>query len=282
MLVVALIGVVGLIIALFAFLGGDDEEDGTPVEEGPAEPVEEDDEDDDTDELPDDEDDNGDEDDEDEGGFGDDEDEDQDDGDEDIDTNEPLTQQQIEELLLEENEMPSDVTSHQINTGTQWFLNWVEGWPDQQTVDDAREGAEQLGDPDAEQFVDCSDTTVPLGDMNTSESAAADVDAFYEGDSYINIGIVSLNEAPETDAIWDDAAEYCDVSVDELDVEIGFIEIDGVRGVAEREPGADVWEYVSLSMDMGENLVWVTAVDVTDEQLEDVIGEQMDKIEAAS
>lgn len=288
---IALVIIAALVTVLLLILGDDDEDEDDPTateeptdSEEVTEPEEEEGDEDTADEQ------------EDEGGLEDDDeglgltDEDEDPLHEDEDTgaaeeiadiNQALTQAQIEELLLEESDMPGDVATYQLNPSDEWFRHWVSLWPTEQDTVGMRSEADASGDPDVEDFATCIELSVPLSDMDTANTAAADFDAFYGegGANYVNLGIVAPDATPDTDALWDEAADHCDVTLDDRAAEFGFFDIDGVRGVGFREPGDDLWYSVELSMDMGENLLWVHAMEVTSEQLEEIVGAQAAKLE---
>lgn len=281
---IALVIIAALVTVLLFMLGDDDEDDDSTATEEPTESEEEEDEEDLQDE--DEPEENGIEDEEEELGLDDeddpfDEDEDSETAEEITDINQALTQAQIEELLLEESDMPSEVIGYQLNTTDDWFQYWVNLWPTEQDTVAIRSEADATGDPDIEDFATCIELGVPLSDMDTANTAAADFDAFYaeDGASFINLGIVAPDDTPDTDSIWDEAAAYCDVTLADRGAEFGFFDIDGVRGIGLREPGEDYWFSVELSRDMGENLIWVHAVDVTSEELEEVVGAQTAKID---
>ncbi len=193
-------------------------------------------------------------------------------------TREPLTESQIEHLLVEEDDFPfSGNFSEDVPGG--WLpadaAGWTQWFPDEDAVADYYEYDAEEDETD---WGACLESMTPFYDADPQAEAESSV--MLEGDEQLAVvGISTLEEAPEFDDLWSDVISACEGEFVDEDDEAGqeVVRLDesgfeGINIIHEETSSALV------SMDHGENLVWVAAMDMSTEELEELLEAQRERL----
>lgn len=193
-------------------------------------------------------------------------------------TREPLTQSQIEELLLEEEDFPfsGDFTE---GAAGGWLPADVAGWtgwfPDEDSIDSYYEFDT---DEDETDWGACLESMTPFYDADPQAEAESSV-MMEDGEKLAVVGMATLEEAPEFEELWGEVLSACEGEfVDEDDEEaqeVVRLDESGFEGI--NIVGEDASSALA-SLDHGVNLVWVVAIDMSTEEVEELLEAQRENL----
>lgn len=198
-------------------------------------------------------------------------------------TQEPLSESQIQQLLLDEDDFPFSGSFNEWESGTGgWIPTDVQGWTGWFPSEDDVEG---YYEEDAEEEEDtdwgaCLESMTSFHDADPVAEAEWSV-SVEDGEKHAIVGISALEETPDFGGLWDDVISACEgefVDDDgEARQEVVRLNESGFEGITITHEEEDFSSAVA-SMDHGENLVWVATMDMDAEEIEGLLEAQRDKL----